>query len=76
MSKVVAFRPRPAGPPTVVNGRVSPPRRRTNAQLRPREHLTEAEVESLIKAAGAAGRHRERDRTLILVAYTHGLRVS
>ncbi|MCZ6517020.1 MAG: tyrosine-type recombinase/integrase, partial [Gammaproteobacteria bacterium] len=44
--------------------------------MRPREHLTEAEVEALIKAAGAAGRHRERDRTLILVAYTHGLRVS
>ena len=76
MSKVVAFRPRPAAAPTAVNGRVSPPPRRTNAQLRPREFLTEAEVEALIKAAGAAGRHRERDKTLILVAYTHGLRVS
>ena len=76
MSKVLAFRPRPAEPPIAVNGRVSPPRRRTNAELRPREHLTEAEVEALIKAAGADGRHRERDKTLILVAYTHGLRVS
>src|SRR5262245_39025132 len=36
-----------------------------------REYLTEAEVEKLIKAAGT-----ERDRTMILVAYRHGLRVS
>jgi type 1 fimbriae regulatory protein FimB/type 1 fimbriae regulatory protein FimE len=36
-----------------------------------REYLTEAEIEALIKAAPTP-----RDRAMILVAYTHGLRVS
>jgi len=51
--------------------------RRTNAEIgRIRDHLTPDEVKALIKAAGELGRHRTRDRTLILVAYRHGLRVS
>jgi integrase len=51
--------------------------RRSNAELgRTRDHLTPAEVESLIEAAGKVGRHRVRDRALLLVAYRHGLRVS
>lgn len=41
-----------------------------------REHLTEEEVESLIRAAGTVGRHRHRDSTMILVAYRRGFRVS
>ncbi len=51
------------------------PRRRPNADLRTREHLTEAEVERLM---GAAKRNRwgHRDATMILVAYRHGLRSS
>ncbi len=51
------------------------PKRRPNAELRTREHLTEAEVERLLKAAG---KHRwgHRDSTMLLVAYRHGLRVS
>ena len=36
-----------------------------------REYLTEGEVERLIRAA-----ENQRDRTMILVAYRHGLRVS
>ena len=51
------------------------PRRRSNAELRTREYLTEAEVEKLIKAAGA-NRWGHRDATMMLVAYRHGLRAS
>ena len=51
------------------------PRRRPNADLRTREHLTEAEVERLMKAA-AKNRWGHRDATMLLVAYRHGLRVS
>jgi integrase len=51
------------------------PRRRPNADLRTREHLTEAEVERLMKAA-AKNRWGHRDATMVLVAYRHGLRVS
>ena len=69
MSKVVVLRPDLDTGPISVNGRVPPPTRRTNSELRPREFLTEAEVEVLIKSAGESGRHQHRDRTLILVAY-------
>jgi integrase len=51
------------------------PRRRPNGDLRTREHLTEAEVERLIKAT-KDNRYGHRDATMILVAYRHGLRVS
>ena len=53
-----------------------PPRRRTNAELRSREYLTESEVDKLIKAAEKVGRHGHRDATLVLIAYRHALRVS
>jgi integrase len=45
------------------------PRRPPNSDLRTREHLTEAEVERLMKAA-QGNRYGQRD------AYRHGLRVS
>ena len=51
------------------------PKRLPNADLRTREHLTEAEVERLI-AAAKRNRWGHRDATMILVAYRHGLRVS
>jgi integrase len=51
------------------------PRRRPNAELRTREHLTEREVERLIEAA-KANRHGHRDSTMVLLAYRHGLRAS
>ena len=50
------------------------PTRQPNSAYRTREHLTEAEVEKLIKAAGK-NRWGHRDATMILVAYRHGLRV-
>ena len=51
-------------------------RRPKNADVRPREYLTDAEVGRLMKAAASVGRHRHRDSTLILVTYRHGFRVS
>ena len=53
-----------------------PPRRTSNASRRSREYLTPAEVEKLLQASAKIGRHGARDRTLILIAYRHGLRVS
>jgi integrase len=51
------------------------PRRRPNAKLRTREYLTEAEVERLM-AAARGNRYGQRDATMALVAYRHGLRAS
>jgi integrase len=41
--------------------------------LRSREYLTAKEVDTLIKAAGK-GRYGQRDATMVLIAYRHGLR--
>jgi integrase len=51
------------------------PIRRPNKELRPREHLTEPEVEKLI-AAAKGNRHGQRDATMILICFRHGLRAS
>jgi type 1 fimbriae regulatory protein FimE len=53
-----------------------PPRRTKNLDRRTREYLTPAEVEKLLQASSQVGRHGARDRTLILLAYRHALRVS
>src|SRR5262245_14229395 len=42
---------------------------------RPREYLTEREIEKLIEAAGE-NRWGHRDATALLIAYRHGLRAS
>ena len=60
--------------PHTVIGTV-PPRRVPNAELRTREYLTEAEVERLVKAA-KVNRNRQRDATMILIAFRHGLRAA
>jgi integrase len=52
------------------------PLRLPNSKLRTREYLTPNELRALIKAAGRRGRYGQRDATLILLAYRHGLRVS
>jgi integrase len=49
--------------------------RKRNADLRTREHLTDAEVERLM-AAARSNWWGHRDATMILMAYRHGLRVS
>jgi integrase len=51
------------------------PRRPPNAKLRTREYMTEAEVERLMSAA-KGNRYGQRDATMALVAYRHGLRAS
>jgi len=53
-----------------------PPPRQTNASRRRREYLTPDEIEKLLQASAKLGRHGARDRTLVLLAYRHGLRVS
>jgi type 1 fimbriae regulatory protein FimB/type 1 fimbriae regulatory protein FimE len=55
-----------------------PPKRQTNAAVRTREHLTEREIEQLMKAATGDGdrRYGQRDATMILIAFRHALRVS
>ena len=63
--------------PATINGTVvnQPPRRKTNAELRAREYLTDQEVNRLIEAAGD-NRYGHRDATMVLLAYRHGFRVS
>jgi integrase len=51
------------------------PTRRPNSELRPREHLTQREVEKLIQAA-KGNRWGQRDSTMLLMAFRHGLRAS
>ena len=45
-----------------------------NQAYRPREYLTEKEVDRLIEAARKRGRNGARDAAAILLAYRHGLR--
>jgi integrase len=54
---------------TVTRGRLA------NSDLRTREYLLPAEIDRLI-AATKHGRYPQRDATLILVTYRHGLRAS
>jgi len=63
--------------PSAANGTVTP-KRQANAAVRTREHLTEAEVERLMKAASGDDdrRYGHRDATMILITFRHALRVS
>jgi len=60
--------------PTTKNRTVTP-RRPKNGDVRSREYLTDREVERLIEAA-KGNRWGQRDATMILVCYRHGLRAS
>src|SRR3954454_1650476 len=62
------------GAPAIVNG-TTPPRRVANVTLRPREYLTAEEVDLLMKVAAKGQECGHRARTMILMAYRHGLRV-
>ena len=74
MAKILAFEGQQAKPSENILRKV--PGRKKNHELRSREYLTLDEVEQLMKAAGNTGRHRHRDRTLILIMFRHGLRVT
>ncbi|HEX7158534.1 MAG TPA: tyrosine-type recombinase/integrase [Edaphobacter sp.] len=50
--------------------------RKANVDYRPREYLTEVEVDKLIEAARVRGRNGARDVAAILIAYRHGLRAN
>ena len=65
---------RKASPSTIANRTV--PLRAPNSELRPREYLTEREIERLQEAARKRSRYGHRDATMILVTYRHGLRAS
>lgn len=76
MGQVVDLPARRHRAPIAQNGKVVPPRRRPNRETRTREYLTPGEMEQLLEAAGTSARHGARDRTLVLLMYRHGLRVS
>jgi len=76
MGQVVELPSRRKDTPNAVNGKVRPPTRRPNGDSRVREFLIPAEVARLQDAAGAGTRYGARDRTLLLMMFRHGLRVS
>jgi integrase len=59
--------------PAIVNRTV--PLRRPNGELRSREYLTISEVTALVEAA-KRNRQGQRDATMILIAFRHGLRAT
>src|SRR3954470_543839 len=59
----------------IVKRTVAMPIRPKNADVRTREYLTDDEVQRLADAA-KTNRHGQRDATMILIAYRHGLRAS
>lgn len=75
MGEVVEINRREEGARSSVKRKV-PPGRPKNADLRSREYLTPDEVAALVLHAGTVGRHKTRDRTIVLTMYRHGLRVS
>jgi len=60
----------------LVHGMSIPPRKTRNIDRRNREYLTPTEIERIINAAKKVGRYGQRDATMILIAFRHGLRVS
>ncbi len=74
MAQILDFKGKKQGHPNNILRKV--PSRPKNRDVRSREYLTREEVDALMSAAGKVGRHQLRDRTLILMTYRHGLRVS
>jgi type 1 fimbriae regulatory protein FimE len=76
MGQVIELPRRRKSAPNAVNGKVRPPTRRPNRATRNREFLAPDEVDRLLEAVGAGTRYGARDRTMLLLMYRHGLRVS
>lgn len=76
MAQVIELSRRRRPIPNAEIGKVRPPRRLPNKATRSREYLTPDEVDRLMLAAGSMGRHGQRDRTLVMLMFRHGLRVS
>ncbi len=72
-NKAVPLKPAQRARKSPVSGTV--PNRKANDALRTRSHLTEKEVERLLKVA-KQGRYGQRDHLMVLMAFRHGLRVS
>lgn len=53
-----------------------PPIKPKNIERRNREYLTPQEIDTLICIAKKTGRYGQRDASMILITYRHGLRVS
>src|SRR5262249_37430089 len=53
-----------------------PPQKPYNPLRRSREYLPPEEVEHLLRAARRQGRYKQRNATLMLLMYRHGLRVA
>lgn len=62
-------------PPFSAKLKKIPPKKLKNIERRTREYLTYSEIDQLRKAARNNGRHGNRDDTLILLMFRHGLRV-
>ena len=75
MSQTTELSRRHRAAPNTQSGKVAPPIRKPNSNTRSREYLTPTEMEKLMEAA-SVGRYGQRDRTLLLLMYRHGLRVS
>ena len=65
------IRPEARSLSTIVNRTV--PRRAPNSELRPREYLSEKEIERLQETARKRSRYGHRDATMILVVYRPGI---
>jgi type 1 fimbriae regulatory protein FimE len=76
MSTIIELAPHRQPSPMSQNGKATPPRRRKNEAVRPREYLTAAEVARLQSVARKSGRHGQRDKTLVMMMFRHALRVS
>ena len=74
MAKVIAFKGAKKAAPNTILRKV--PYRPKNQEVRSREYPLPDEVDDFIKAAAQVGRHPLRDKTLVLVAYRHRLRVA
>lgn len=75
MSNVINLQARRHAAPMSQKGKV-PLRRRRNVDVRSREYLTADEIGKLLQAAKASGRYRQRDCSLVMLMFGHGLRVS